>query len=74
MVFRVRKFRIDVSASSEKSLSKLKVIKNYFRYTMGQARLSHLAILSIEIEIYKSADFDGVINDFAVLKARKIDL
>ena len=48
---------------------------------MGQARLSDLAILSIEIEIYKSADsdgvindFDGVVNDFAVLKARKVDL
>ena len=41
---------------------------------MGQARLSHLAILSIEIEIYKSADFDRAINDFAVLKARKVDL
>lgn len=81
MVFRLRKLRNDVSASSEKSFSKLKVIKNYFRYTMGQARLSDLAILSTEIEIYKSADsdgvindFDGVINDFAVLKARKVDL
>ena len=41
---------------------------------MGQARLSDLTILSIEIEGNKSADFDGVINDFAVLKARKDDL
>ena len=70
----LRKLRNDVSASSEKRFSKLKVIKNYFRYTMGQARLPDLAILSIEIEIYKSADFDGVINDFAVMKVRKVDL
>ena len=67
-------FRNDVSASCKRSLSKLKVIRNYFRYTMGQARLSDLTILSIEIEGNKSADFDGVINDFAVLKARKGDL
>ena len=31
-------------ASCERSLSKLKLIKNYLRFTMGQSRLSNLAI------------------------------
>lgn len=58
-------------ASCERSFSKLKIIKNYLRSTMGQSRLSELAILSIESEFVKSIDFDKVIDDFAALKARK---
>jgi len=37
-------------ASCERSFSKLKLIKNYLRSTMGQGRLSGLAILSIEYD------------------------
>ena len=35
-------------ATAERSFSKLKLIKNYLRSTMGQERLSGLAMLSIE--------------------------
>ena len=64
---------ICVSVSScERSFSKLKLIKSYLRSTMGQERLSGLAVLSIENEATKNIDFDDVINDFAALKARKV--
>lgn len=58
-------------ASCERSFSKLKLIKNYLRSTMGQSRLSDLAILSIESELVKGIDFNEVIHNFAALKARK---
>ena len=64
---------ICVSVSScERSFSKLKLIKSYLRSTMGQERLSGLAVLSIENEATKYIDFDYVINDFAALTARKV--
>ena len=41
---------------------------------MGQSRLSDLALLSIESELARNTDFDDVINGFAALKTRKVDL
>ena len=38
---------------------------------MGQGRLNDLALLSIEAELTKRIDFQNIINDFAVKKARK---
>jgi len=38
---------------------------------MGQSRLSDLALLSIESDMMKDIDFDGVIDRFAALKTRK---
>jgi len=35
-------------ASAERSFSKLKLMKNYLRFAMGQERLSNLSILAIE--------------------------
>ena len=35
-------------ATAERSFSKLKLIKNYLRNTMGQERLSGLSLLAIE--------------------------
>ena len=58
-------------ASCESSFSKLKQIKNYLRSTMGQSSLSDLALLSIESDMAKDIDFDGVIDRFAALKTRK---
>ena len=58
-------------ASAERSFSKLKLIKNYVRSTMGQDRLNYLARLSIESDIAKQIDFDNVICSFAKKKARK---
>lgn len=58
-------------ASCERSFSKMKLIKNYLRSTMGHSRLSNLALLSIESDLMKDIDFDGVIDRFAALKIRK---
>lgn len=61
-------------ATCERSFSKLKLVKNYLRSTMGQERLSNLAILSIENEIASKIDFDDIIDEFASIKSRKIHL
>ena len=44
-------------ATCERSFSKLKLIKNYMRSTLGQERLSSLAIILIENEVANKIDF-----------------
>ena len=61
-------------ASCERSFSKLKIIKNYLRSTMGQERLSNLSIISIEQNIAHQLNYDSIIDEFASMKSRKIDL
>ena len=67
------------SAGVEQSCSCLKRIKSYTRNTMGQERLKHLAMISIEKKILKSlqknpAWYDQVTDIFATQTARRIDL
>lgn len=59
-------------ASCERSFSKLKLILNYLRASMGQDRLSDLALLSVEREEVEKIDFNSIIDAFAAAKARKI--
>ncbi|XP_011170408.3 zinc finger MYM-type protein 1-like [Solenopsis invicta] len=61
-------------ASCERSFSKLKLILSYLRTSMGQNRLSDLALLSIEKETLDLVDFNEVIDKFAITKARKINI
>ena len=61
-------------ASCERSFSKLKLILSYLRASIGQDRHSDLALLSIERETLEKTDFDDVINQFATVKSRKINL
>jgi hypothetical protein len=61
-------------ASCERSFSKLKLIKNYLRSSMGQGRLSSLAIISIEVEIAKCIDYEKAVDEFASMKARRVVL
>ena len=61
-------------ATAERSFSKLKLIKNYLRSTMGQERLQGLAILAIETDLARKIDFDEVIDTFATEKARRAPL
>lgn len=58
-------------ATAERSFSKLKIIKNYLRSTMGQNRLSNLAIISIESDLLKELDTQDLIKQFVKTKARK---
>lgn len=61
-------------ATCERSFSKLKLIKNYLRSTMGQERISDMAILSIEHTLVNTLDIHELIEDFAGKKARKISI
>ena len=62
------------SAQAERTFSRLKLIKNYLRSTMGEDRLSALAILYIERDLAEKIDFSIVIDKFAKLKDRKLKL
>ncbi|GBP40145.1 hypothetical protein EVAR_20287_1 [Eumeta japonica] len=67
-------FTVAISnASSERTFSKLKLIKNNLKSTMGTLRLTNLAILSIEQEVCDAMDIDGAIKDFALKKSRHIN-
>lgn len=58
-------------ATAERSFSKLKLIKNFLRNTMGQERLSGLSILSIENQIARKIDVSSIVSVFANNKSRK---
>ena len=59
------------NASGERSFSKLGIVKGELRSSMGQERLSMLALMSIEHELLRSLDFTDTIEEFALAKARK---
>src|SRR5207253_1200510 len=59
-------------ASCERSFSKLKLVKNCLRLLMGQDRLSHLAMLSIESKVASNINFDNLLQEFASAKCRKM--
>ena len=57
--------------SCERSFSKLKLILSYLRGSLGQDRLSDLALLRFERKTLETTDFDTVIDQFATVKSRK---
>ena len=61
-------------ASCERSFSKMKLILDYLRTSMGQGRLCDLALLSVEREETEKTDFEHIIDQFASVKARKVHL
>lgn len=59
-------------ARTERSFSKLKLIKNYLRSTMTQQRLSGLAVIAIESEkASRTVNMEELITSFAERKARR---
>lgn len=65
-----------VTVESERCFSTLKRVKTFLRNTMGQSRLSALAMLSIERTLLTKIDNfnEKVIDHFAAQKDRRIDL
>ena len=62
-------------ATAERSFSKLKLLMSYIRSSMKHERLTNLAtLLSIETELAHTLDYNDVIETFASLKARKVNL
>ena len=57
------------SATTERSFSRIKLIKNYLKSTMKTAQLSELALLSVERELADNIDFESTITRFATLKS-----
>lgn len=53
------------SVASERTFSKMKLIKSRGRSTMSDSRLCHLLLLSIESEDPQSIDMTHVVNHFA---------
>jgi len=58
-------------ASAERSFSVLRRLKNDMRSTMGQQRLSDMALLAIEDQTAAKLKLDDVIKQFASAKARR---
>lgn len=64
--------RLPVSvAGSERSFSKLKLIKTYLRSTISQERLVDLSLISIENEYCDNIGGE-ILEEFVSIKARKI--
>ena len=60
------------SATAERSFSAMKRITNYLRATMGDERLSSLALMHVHRSF--QIDIDEVISVFAGLKNRRMAL
>uniref|UniRef100_A0A3B3WVG3 HAT C-terminal dimerisation domain-containing protein n=1 Tax=Poecilia mexicana TaxID=48701 RepID=A0A3B3WVG3_9TELE len=60
------------NASGERSFSKLKIVKNRLRSTMGQERLNHLTLMSIESDLVRKLDFSDLVKEFAAKTSRKV--
>ena len=56
------------NCTGERSFSKMKLIKNYLRNTMGQERLHYLTLLNIENDVLKSLNSSEIIAEFAESK------
>nr|XP_004207743.1 uncharacterized protein LOC101239546 [Hydra vulgaris] len=55
-------------ASAERSFSKLKLIEKFHRSAMVDERLSSLALLSIENEVARKLNYEGIIIELASIK------
>ncbi len=60
------------SAEGERAFSCLKRIKSYLRSTMGQTRLSSLALINVHSRIAENLDINHLIDIFASRKDRKL--
>ena len=61
-------------ATAERYLSKLKLLKSYWRSRLSQNRSSNLSLIRIEHETVKKIDFDQDISNFVSAKAQKVKI
>lgn len=59
------------NCEAERSFSKLTFIKNKYRSSMGETRLSHLALMSIENDVLSKLSFDDIIDEFSKVSIPK---
>lgn len=62
------------NATCERSFSALKRIKTYLRNTMGQERLSSMALLAIEKDVAEKLNLDDIVEVFRLIKVRRMAL
>lgn len=62
----ILKLPITIASDAERSLSRLKIIKNYLRSSISQERFTSLAILSIEYRLARKLNDEGVIIKFSI--------
>lgn len=62
------------SASAERSFSKLKLIKTFLRNTIGESRLSNLAIIGIEAQKARNLNIENLVDTFIKTKKRRFCL
>ena len=60
--------------SKERSFSKLKLIKNAHRSTMGQDRLNRLSLMSIEKDVLNNIQFTDILEKFVSKKLLKANI
>ncbi len=61
------------SAEAERSFSVLKRLKSWLRSTMGQDRLSSLAVIQINVSEICKISISAIIDIFASSKKRRVD-
>ena len=61
-------------ASGKRSFSSLKFTNNYLRTSMSQDRLNNLSLVSKESDLCETLGIDDIIKEFAIIKARNINL
>jgi hypothetical protein len=74
IAFRIYLSIFGTSAEGEKRFSKMKLITNYLRSTMGPQRLSPLSLLSIENDVMLQLPFDEIISELAHKKCREVNI
>uniref|UniRef100_A0A2S2Q6W6 HAT C-terminal dimerisation domain-containing protein n=1 Tax=Sipha flava TaxID=143950 RepID=A0A2S2Q6W6_9HEMI len=63
-----------ISCTCERVFSKLTVVKNKLRSTMGQERLESLLLLFTEQEMVSKVDLNAVIDEFNSMGNRQMSL
>ncbi|KAF2904737.1 hypothetical protein ILUMI_01440, partial [Ignelater luminosus] len=61
-------------ASGERSFPKLKLIKQYLRSSISQTKLRNLSLISIESTLAATLGYTYLINKFAKVKVRRVQL